>query len=299
MLRCRRVCDILKRVHTFAKATIVAVFPSLSLAGLLCAVCVGCLSHPKVKTAPRPEPAYVQSSHKVGSAQTYQARWVSLAKIELDGWADELAWAEAAVEKHFVFPWKQSPAPATEFRALWSDTHFYFHYRVQDADIVVLENPRDAGDVVCEDRVEFFLSRDERMNDYFCVEIDSRGRVFDYRASYYRRFDPNWNFTGLETKASPVFDGYQVEGRIPLENISALGFPALRQGAKVRFGIYRAEFSHDRSGRPVVQRETVHNLGRGGDGPPPIEEWISWVDPKTSEPDFHVPSSTGWLELVK
>jgi hypothetical protein len=48
----------------------------------------------------------------------------------------------------------------------------------------------------------------------------------------------------------------------------------------------------------VVQRETIHNRGRKLDGPPPLEEWMSWVDPKTPEPDFHVPSSLGRLEIV-
>jgi hypothetical protein len=97
----------------------------------------------------------------------------------------------------------------------------------------------------------------------------------------------------------PTEKGYVVEGRIPLASFEALGFPRLRPGVKIRFGMYRAEFSHDRSGRPVVQRESIHNLGRQLDGPPPIEAWMSWIDPKTEEPDFHVPTSLGWLEIVK
>jgi hypothetical protein len=28
--------------------------------------------------------------------------------------------------------------------------------------------------------------------DYFCFEVDSRGRVFDYRASYYCHLDTTW-----------------------------------------------------------------------------------------------------------
>ena len=57
--------------------------------------------------------------------------------------------------------------------------------------------------------------------------------------------------------------------------------------------------SHDRSGRVVEQKETLHNLGRKVEGPPPIEEWISWVDPKREEADFHVPATLGWLEFAK
>jgi hypothetical protein len=266
---------------------------------LLFVAVTGCSSHAGRESTPPREPAYVKPEHKIGSAQTYPARHVSPANIELDGVADEPAWAQAVVEKHFVFPWKPGPAPATEFRALWDDENFYFSFRVQDADIVVVENFRDPKDAVLEDRVEFYLCRDERMKDCYCVEIDSRGRVLDYHASYYRNFNFDWDFAGLETQASPRPDGYEVEGRIPLQSITALGFPPIRAGVKARFGIFRAEFSHDRSGRKVEPAETIHNLGRKLAGPPPIEEWISWVDPKISEPDFHVPASLGWLEFVK
>lgn len=266
---------------------------------LLIGMDAGCSPRVTDKPASQTEPPYVKPENKIGSTQTYQARYVSPAKIELDGKADEPAWAQAAVEKHFVFPWKQAPAPATEFRALWDEENFYFSYRAQDADIVVLENFREPKDAVLEDRVEFYLCRDELMKDMYCVEIDSRGRVLDYHASYYRNFNFNWDFAGLEAKGSPLPDGYEVEGRIPLKNIPALGFPPIQAGTKVRFGIFRAEFSHDRSGKPVEQRETIHNQGRQFAGPPPIEEWISWVDPKISEPDFHVPSALGWLEFVK
>ena len=49
----------------------------------------------------------------------------------------------------------------------------------------------------------------------------------------------------------------------------------------------------------MEQKASLHNLGRKVEGPPPIEEWISWVDPKIQEPDFHVPATLGWLEVVR
>jgi len=232
------------------------------------------------------------------SETTYPARRLERAAITVDGQAEEPQWAEAAVERNFAFPWKTIDAPTTEFRAVCDASHLYFTFRVRDEDVVVMEALRDEEDAVFEDQVELYFAPDDRMHNYFAVEIDSRGRAFDYRGAYYRQLDPRWNWPGLETAASTLKDGYVVEGRIPLASFSEMGFPKLQPGAKIRCGLYRAEFSHDHSGRPVVMKETIHNRGRRLDGPPPIEAWISWIDPKTEEPDFHVPTSLGLLEIV-
>jgi hypothetical protein len=234
-----------------------------------------------------------------GSEQTYRVKWLPAASVVLDGRADEPVWSKAEPETGFPFPWKQAQAPATEFRALCDETYLYFTFRVHDDDIVALDRLRDEEDEVFEDRVELYFGRDEEMKDYYCLEVDSRGRIFDYRASYPRQFDPKWNLEGMEAKASALPRGYELECRIPAKAFVALGFPALRPGAKIRCGLYRAEFSHDRSGRKVEPAASIHTMGRTVDGPPPIEEWLSWVNPKTKEPDFHVPSSMGWLEFVK
>ena len=74
--------------------------------------------------------------------------------------------------------------------------------------------------------------------------------------------------------------GYSVEGTIPFASFEALGFPPLGSEKPIKFGMFRAEFSH-------------------GPGPEPIENWLSWVDPKTEEPDFHVPGAFGYLTFGK
>ena len=233
------------------------------------------------------------------SEKTYAVRHLPEVAIRLDGRDDDSDWSKAAVEKDFGFPWKDKAAPPTEFRALADDEYLYFTFRIEDADIFVLDKFRDEEDAVFEDRAEIYFARDERMQDYYCFEIDSQGRIFDYRGSYYRRYDRSWKWEGLEAKGSPLPKGYVVEGRISLASFEALGFPKLRPGVKIRCGLYRAEFSHDQSGRTAVAKESIHNLGRQLDVPPPIEAWMSWVDPKTVEPDFHVPTSLGWLEIVE
>jgi len=233
------------------------------------------------------------------SEQTYRARYLKSAKITLDGRADEADWGKAAVEKNFIFPWKDAPAPATEFRALCDDKFLYFTFRVHDEDIVVRDNFQNEDDAIFEDRAEIYFSPDEQLKNYYCFEVDSRGRAFDYRGSYYRQLDSTWTWKGLETKASPLPQGYVIEGRVPLASFETLGFPPLRPGTKIRCGLYRAEFSHDRSDKPVQLKPSIHTRGRQVDGPPIIQEWMSWVDPKTEQPDFHVPTSLGWLEIVK
>lgn len=278
----------------------------------------------------------IAQSSRMGD-ETYAVRRVASGAITIDGQADEPAWAEAKAENGFTFPWKKSPSPTTEFRAVCDGENLYVTFRVKDDDIVVLDKLRDEEDEVFEDRVELYFARDDALRSYYCLEIDSRGRVFDYHGAYYRQISPRWNCPGVEAAGSSLPSGYVVEASIPLASLEELGFdlagvrdkrpargrgrtsagPEARgrnaaaapssaakplakpgRGSRIRCGLYRAEFSHDRSGKPVEQRETIHNRGRRLDGPPPIEEWISWVDPKTPEPDFHVPSSFGWMEIA-
>ncbi|HUT91172.1 MAG TPA: exo-alpha-sialidase [Thermoguttaceae bacterium] len=233
------------------------------------------------------------------SDKTYRIRYLAKAAIGVDGRLDEPDWSKAAVERGFTFPWKEEAAPPTEFRALCDAENFYFGFKVDDADLFTLDEHRDELDGVFEDRAEMYFARDDGMKDYFAVEVDSSGRTLDYRGSYYRQIDFAWNWEGVETSGSKTPTGYVVEGRIPLASFEAMGFPRLRPRVKIRGGLYRAEFRHDRSGRKVEQRETIHNQGRQLDGPPPVEAWMSWIDPKTAEPDFHVPASLGWLEVVE
>lgn len=233
------------------------------------------------------------------SHRTYMLKHLPDVQIEVDGHLDDAQWSLADVESDFIFPWQERTAPGTDFRALCDDDYFYFAFRVMDADLFVLADLPEEGYAVFEDRVEIYFARDDMMREYYCIEIDPHGRAMDYSGAYYRQLDLSWNCPGLET-GGVVFDqGYTVEGRISLTTFVELGFPAFRPGTKILFGLFRAEFSHDRSGRSVEQKDSIHNLGRRIDGPPPLEAWMSWIDPKVAQPDFHVPSALGWLQISK
>jgi hypothetical protein len=233
------------------------------------------------------------------SHRTYTVQYLPQIQIKLDGHLDEAQWSHATIESDFTFPWQERTAPDTDFQALCDDDYFYFAFRVMDADLFVLTHLPEEGYAVFEDRVEMYFARDDQMQNYYCIEIDPHGRTMDYSGAYYRQLDLNWHCPGLETQGVMLGQGYTVEGRIPLTTFVDLGFPALRPGTKIRFGLFRAEFSHDRSGKPVEQKDSIHNLGLRIDGPPPLEAWMSWIDPEITQPDFHVPSALGWLQISK
>ena len=113
---------------------------------------------------------------------------------------------------------------------------------------------------------------------YYGVEIDPQGRVHDYSIEYYRHFDGTWNLEGLDSAGVATDDGYIVEGKVPMASLQDLD---LIHDNVMRAGVYRAEFS-----LPAEDGELV-------------QEWISWIDPKTEAPDYHVDSSFGEFRFLQ
>ncbi|MEA1951509.1 MAG: carbohydrate-binding family 9-like protein [Planctomycetota bacterium] len=214
------------------------------------------------------------------SDKVYEIAYVPDAKIEIDGKLDETAWEKANMLDDFSFPWKDAEAPATNFRAIVNDRNLYFSYRVWDEDIVLVEPYKQKNDSEGEDRVEIVVSCDRELKRYFAAEIDPHGRVLDFQSKYHRQFDFSWGWPTLETAGSITDDGYIVEGSIPLETLKSLGLGSLLSGDDLIIGLFRAEFSHGPNGKT-------------------IEDWISWVRPQVTEPDFHVPSGFGTARVVR
>ncbi len=195
-----------------------------------------------------------------------------------------VAGSEAAAERltDFAFPWRDEPCPATSFRA-WqcsSALHgtLHFEFEALDRDIV-LDQSADADQAVLDsDRVElFFATSADLSTPYYGFEIDPRGRVYDYSARYHRQFDPTWTFDGLTITTAEINDEwYRICGLFSLPTLAGLG--CIQPDNSLIVGVYRAEFSHLPDG--TLQRD-----------------WISWLDPQTPTPDFHVPASFGRFQL--
>ncbi|MHC4394024.1 MAG: carbohydrate-binding family 9-like protein [Planctomycetota bacterium] len=210
----------------------------------------------------------------------YDVHYLPKTQINIDGTLNEPQWDKAALEKDFIFPWEQTTAPITEFRALCDDDFFYFSFQLCDQYPVFEKNFDSESVVDAEDRVEIFFTRDDELEKYFCLEVDPLGRVHDYAASHYRRFDSDWDCAGLRTAAVITKTGYTVEASIPLKTLDALGLPSLHTGDILKAGLFRAEFSRTPDSK-LQQR------------------WISWVDLSKHKPDFHIPPAFGCFRMVK
>lgn len=185
-------------------------------------------------------------------------------------------WSRAVVLADFRFPWENRAAPRTEFRALWDGERLCFRFDCEDADLVLAEG-RDAKEkVMGSDRAEVFFARDLALDPYYALEIDPRGEVLAYEARFYRRMNWDWTFPGLRVRAEIRGAGYCVEAAIPLAGLRELGVLQVGKSTLLA-GVFRAEF-----------RQEDGEVQPG---------WMSWVDPRTDKPDFHVPAAFGLFEL--
>ncbi|SHG74437.1 Carbohydrate family 9 binding domain-like [Chryseolinea serpens] len=191
---------------------------------------------------------------------------------------DSVSWEQAHALHDFVFPWEpEKPSAAITFRALHDDHGLYWQFRVRDKDIKTYVDKNEKSEVIFGDRVEIFFSPDTTLSTYYCLEIDSLARVYDYRANYYRKFDSAWQWPSgqLQVQARLDENGYVVTGRIGLQSLKDLGL--LTHGT-LRCGLYRGKCM-----KIDLQQEAM--------------QWISWVTPASATPDFHIPSSFGIFQL--
>ncbi len=217
---------------------------------------------------------YKESYNDDADVKTYLVNSVYKKDISLENLGNRHILGLAKVETRFILPWDNMAVPYTEFRALCDEKYFFFVFNVYDDDLIVKKKCHQKIEITQEDRIELFFAVDDRLDEYYCLEIDPLGRVFSCAASYYRKFDLSWECPGLQTVGCINKSGYTVKGLIPLETLKSLGLFFSEKGDSIKVGIFRADFYHGVNNR--------------------IEErWISWINPKTENPDFHVLAAFG------
>ncbi|KAF2508393.1 endoxylanase [Flavobacterium zhairuonense] len=179
----------------------------------------------------------------------------------------------------FVSPWNRDPISKVEFRALWDFENLYFSFRVFDTDIYIDEKDNSVDSIGNSDRVELFFRANDSLNPYYCLEMDTSARLMDFEARPDKVFDFDWKWPkeDLSINASKDEISFTVKGSISIKSLKELN---LLQNNKIETGVFRAKFSKTES----QNYEPT---------------WISWVNPNTETPNFHIASSFGTFILME
>ena len=214
--------------------------------------------------------------HDKAENKTYTVRSIR-DELRVTGKGDSPLWADAIELSDFIYPWENEKPPLTSFKALHNKDWLYCLFRVEDNNINLFVDRNVKSEVGASDRVEVFFKIDDKLSPYYGLEMDPLGRVMDYKAAYYRKFDSNWSWPARELviKTDLRKDGYTVELAFSKKSLTALG---LLKANRLLTGLYR--------GNCIALKGKEATL-----------KWISWVKPDSKTPDFHIPSSFGILIL--
>ena len=199
-------------------------------------------------------------------------------EITVTGYGTDQMWEKANILTDFTYPWKKEEIPITEFRSLWSDTHFYFLYKVKDDKIIIPQRGLGEDDVIKSDRVEIFFKPVNENKPYYSLEVDALGRLLDSEGVFYDHVNIGWSWPEdqIDLKASHQPGSYIVEGSISMTSLKELGL--YNGDGLLNAGLYRGEYFIKPNNEVGVN-------------------WISWVKPNSK--NFHIPSSFGMLKLLE
>ncbi|MBJ2125665.1 MULTISPECIES: sugar-binding protein [unclassified Flavobacterium] len=192
---------------------------------------------------------------------------------------DSFFWEKANCLTDFTSPWNNDPVLKIEFRALWDLDYLYFNFQVFDSEVYIDRKDNSTDSICNSDRVELFFRKDEKLSPYYCLEMDVDARILDFEAYPNWNFDYNWKWPEkqLEIQSVKEQNSFTVVGRISIASLEELD---LIHDNIMEVGVYRAKFSKAEDGNYEPT-------------------WISWINPNTAEPNFHIASSFGKFVLMK
>lgn len=186
-------------------------------------------------------------------------------------------WKQASSLIDFSSPWDNRKIQKTEFKALYNSENLFFQFKVDDSQTHIHSSDDKNDSINNSDRVELFFRSDNSLNPYYCLEIDTYCRIMDFKAKPNKKFDFNWNWPSKEITVKSVVnkDDFIVEITISLQSLKDLN---LLKNGNIETGIYRAKYHQqkDKTFKPT---------------------WITWINPNTKTPNFHIQTSFGKLEL--
>lgn len=209
--------------------------------------------------------------------KSYNVVRIEKNKLILTGKGDNPCWDNAEALTHFISAWDKDPIKKIEFKSLCDSEKIFFCFKVYDGNVHINTKDNSVESIGNSDRVELFFRTNKDLNPYYCLEIDPTPRILDFMALPNKNFDFKWNWpkNDICVKSSIEKESFIVEISISIDSLKKLN---LIKGNLLETGIFRAKYLKKKN----------------GDFEP---TWISWVDPSTNEPNFHIASSFGVLKL--
>jgi hypothetical protein len=207
----------------------------------------------------------------------YEVNLIETKQLNISGNGDDTLWDNAMILTDFYSPWSTEKGTEIAFRALWDREKLFFNFTVLDTEIHIEKQDDSIESIGNSDRVELFFRPDDSLNPYYCLEIDTSGRVMDFIAYPNKDFNFNWNWPkdDLVVKSTVNANSFTVEGSISIESLKNFN---LIQNNRIETGVFRAKYTKRQNGcfEP---------------------NWITWVNPNTETPNFHIASSFGVFVL--
>jgi hypothetical protein len=209
--------------------------------------------------------------------KNYSVNLIKKKQLIITGKGDSILWKKAQIMIDFCSPWKLSDSNKIEFKALTDNVNFYFNFTVFDSEIHLEKDNDSLESINNSDRVELFFRTNTELNPYYCLEIDSAARIMDFKAYPDKDFDFDWNWPQDEliVKSSTNLNSFTVEGSISIRSLTNLN---LITNNNIEVGVFRAKYKKESKGLLAPT-------------------WITWVNPNTETPNFHIASSFGQFIL--
>ena len=192
--------------------------------------------------------------------------------IAIDGKVQEAAWQTAA-PLEFVFPWafQKGARQKTIARLLRDDRYLYVAYECDDADITATLEHRD-DPTYRDDAVELFINPKPSQSNYFGLEMNARGTLYDYFYLFPEFLLKRFDFTDVRVRTARTAKGWSLELALSWADFEGLGTGKL----------------------PAPGEVWTANLNRW-DGTEPARRLSQWSDSEMAKPNPHNPKRFGLL----
>jgi hypothetical protein len=226
--------------------------------------------------------------------------------IRIDGLSDDLSWDMAQSTDAFVdisgegFP---RPRYHTTAKMLWDEHYLYILAELKEPHVWANLTERDCV-VYADNDFEVFIDPEGEGRDYFEIEVNAIGTVFDlsltgpYRAPKYF-VQVQWNCPGLKIAThingtlndpSDTDKGWTVEMAIPYQALANNFGSCLKAGNWLRLNYSRVEWHHEVDSDGHYDRKKNPQTGRYF----PEDNWV-WTP--TGRVAMHMPERWGYLYL--